>query len=88
MTIKIQRGMAVIYVYLALVILPSCQSFKHKVLYISGYVPIDTSASGGYSASGMLSAIKMGFEDVNNSTKILQDYRLQVDWSDTHVGLM
>ena len=60
-------------------------AFKHKKLYLSGFIPINTSISGGYSAVGMLAALDLGFAEINNSSQILSDYKLEITWNDTHV---
>lgn len=62
-------------------------AFKHKKLHLSGFIPIDTSVSGGYSAVGMLAALDLGFAEINNSSQILADYKLEITWNDTHVCL-
>ncbi|EDV25889.1 uncharacterized protein TRIADDRAFT_55425 [Trichoplax adhaerens] len=57
---------------------------KNKVLHLGGFIPMDVSLSGGWSASGILPALQMGFFDINQRRDILPDYQLNATWGDTH----
>ncbi|XP_032222381.2 gamma-aminobutyric acid type B receptor subunit 2 isoform X2 [Nematostella vectensis] len=52
-----------------------------KKLWIGAFFTVDIS-DGGWSSAGVLPAVEMAIEDVNNST-ILQDYELHMEWRDT-----
>ena len=61
-------------------------SSKSKVLHLGGFIPMDVSSSGGWSASGILPALDMGLSDVNQRQDILPNYYLSATWGDTHVS--
>lgn len=68
------------------VIISITVSSKSKVLHLGGFIPMDVSSSGGWSASGILPALQMGLSDINQRQDILPDYRLSTTWGDTHVS--
>ncbi|RDD36457.1 Gamma-aminobutyric acid type B receptor subunit 2 [Trichoplax sp. H2] len=57
-------------------------------LYIGGLFPVH---SIGWDASGVIPAVEMALEDINNRSDILAGYKLKLLWKDTqgknHVGL-
>lgn len=60
-------------------------SYARDVLQIGGLFGIDTS-QGGWNSKGIIPAVEMAFEDINNSTKILQDYKLELLIKDSKVS--
>ncbi|XP_077989915.1 gamma-aminobutyric acid type B receptor subunit 2-like [Glandiceps talaboti] len=50
-------------------------------LTLLGFVPVQI-ASGGWSAGGMIPAIDMALDDVNNNLDILTNYELRWHWED------
>lgn len=72
------------FVGMALVLLSSCKATKRE-LWIGGFFTVDVS-DGGWSSAGVLPSVQMALADVNNSTKLLKDYILKMDWRDTKVS--
>jgi gamma-aminobutyric acid type B receptor len=56
-----------------------------KDLYVGGLISIDVS-KGGWSSAGVLPAVQIALEDINNSTEILKDYELKMIPKDTKVS--
>ena len=78
--------MAILAVGIAVLLFVSCEAAK-KELWIGAFFTVDIS-DGGWSSAGVLPAVEMALEDVNNSTEILRDYTLKMDWRDTKVGFI
>jgi gamma-aminobutyric acid type B receptor len=55
-----------------------------KDLWIGAFLTVDIS-DGGWSSAGVLPAIEMAIDDVNNNSQILADYDLRMEWRDTKV---
>lgn len=62
----------------------NCESKKE--IWIGAFLTIDVSG-GGWSSEGVLPAIEMGVEDVNNDSTVLANYKLKLKWRDTKVSL-
>ncbi|XP_067038730.1 gamma-aminobutyric acid type B receptor subunit 2-like [Acropora muricata] len=60
---------------LILICYRSCQS--KETLYIGGLFGLDT-ARGGWSSAGIIPAVQMAIDDINNSSKCLKDYHLEL----------
>ena len=58
------------------------QSHDKKDIYIGGLFPIK---SIGWDAGGILPAVEMALDDINNRSDILQSYKLNLLWKDTQV---
>ena len=56
-----------------------------KTLYIGGLFGIDTSG-GGWNSAGIIPAVQMAIDEINNNTEILKDYHLQLLLKDSQVG--
>ena len=54
-------------------------------LYIGGLFGIDTSA-GGWNSAGIVPAVKLAFEDINNNSNVLRDYQLKLLIKDSQVS--
>ncbi|KAK3707209.1 hypothetical protein QZH41_019563, partial [Actinostola sp. cb2023] len=72
--------------FLRLLVLTQCV-FCLKVnarvtLQIGGLFGIDTS-QGGWNSGGIVPAVQMAFEDINNTTDILKDYTLELEIKDS-----
>lgn len=52
-----------------------------RILYI-------TSFGGEYNSSGSIPAVEIAMEQINNSSDILEDYRLVYEVGDSQVGLV
>ena len=48
-----------------------------KTIYIGELFDLDTSR-GGWNSAGIIPAVQMAFEEINNSSKVLKDYRLEL----------
>ncbi|RMX44624.1 hypothetical protein pdam_00002738 [Pocillopora damicornis] len=48
-----------------------------ETLYIGGLFGIDTSG-GGWNSAGIIPAVQMAIDEINNNTEILKDYHLQL----------
>ena len=55
-------------------------------LWLGAFLTVNISA-GGWQSAGILPAIEMAVDDVNNSTDILNDYTLKLSWRDTRVRM-
>lgn len=56
-----------------------------EILQIGGLFGMNTS-QGGWNSRGIIPAVQMAFEDINNSTKLLQDYRMELLIKDSKVS--
>jgi len=63
------------YVFLLLVISRCCQT--KETLYIGGLFGIDASR-GGWNSAGIIPAVQMAIDEINNSSGILKDYHLEL----------
>lgn len=68
---------------LLLLLFPRCQA-KEK-LYIGGLFGIDTSR-GGWNSAGIIPAVQMAIDEINNNSEILKDYHLELLIKDSQVG--
>ena len=70
-----------------LLVHPSFQ-IQHLVqkekLYIGGLFGIDTSG-GGWNSAGIIPAVQMAFDDINNSSSVLSEYHLELLVKDSQV---
>lgn len=57
-----------------------------KQLCVGAFLTVDVSA-GGWSSEGVLPAIEMAVQDVNNDSTVLTEYELKMMWRDTKVGV-
>ena len=71
------------YVFLLLVISRCCQT--KETLYIGGLFGLDTSR-GGWNSAGIIPAVQMAIDEINNSSDILKDYHLELLIKDSQVG--
>ena len=71
------------YVFLLLVISRCCQT--KETLYIGGLFGLDTSR-GGWNSAGIIPAVQMAIDEINNSSDILRDYHLELLIKDSQVG--
>lgn len=71
------------YVFLLLVISRCCQT--KETLYIGGLFGIDASR-GGWNSAGIIPAVQMAIDEINNSSGILKDYHLELLIKDSQVG--
>lgn len=71
------------YVFLLLVISRCCQT--KETLYIGGLFGIGTSR-GGWNSAGIIPAVQMAIDEINNSSDILKDYHLELLIKDSQVG--
>ena len=69
---------------LILICYRSCQS--KETLYIGGLFGLDT-ARGGWSSAGIIPAVQMAIDDINNSSKCLKDYHLELLIKDSQVRM-
>ena len=72
------------YVFLLLVISHCCQ--PKETLYIGGLFGIDTSR-GGWNSAGIIPAVQMAIDEINNNSGILKDYHLELLIKDSQVGI-
>ena len=77
------RGIHFIVSFLFAANLASCTS--EREIWIGAFLTVDVSA-GGWSSEGILPAIQMAIEDVNNDSTILAEYDLRMEWRDTKVS--
>jgi len=59
---------------------------KKAEIWIGAFLTVDVSA-GGWSSEGVLPAIEMAIEDVNNDSSVLVNYTLSMRWRDTKVRM-
>lgn len=52
-------------------------------LYLGGFFALP---GGGWDGSGVLVAVEMALDHINNEANILEDYELKMVWSDTRVS--
>ena len=71
------------YVFLLLVISRCCQ--PKETLYIGGLFGLDTSR-GGWNSAGIIPAVQMAIDEINNSSGILKDYHLKLLIKDSQVS--
>ena len=72
-------------VFTALLLLrPSLQTSPKRTLFIGGLFGIDTSG-GGWNSAGIIPAVRMAFDDINNSSEVLRNYRLELLVKDAKV---
>ena len=71
------------YVFLVLVISRCCQT--KETLYVGGLFGLDTSR-GGWNSAGIIPAVQMAIDEINNSSDILKDYHLELLIKDSQVG--
>ena len=71
------------YVLLLLVISRCCQT--KETLYIGGLFGLDTSR-GGWNSAGIIPAVQMAIDEINNSSDILKDYHLELLIKDSQVS--
>lgn len=69
---------------LILICYRSCQS--KETLYIGGLFGLDT-ARGGWSSAGIIPAVQMAIDDINNSSECLKDYHLELLIKDSQVRM-
>ncbi|XP_078359757.1 gamma-aminobutyric acid type B receptor subunit 1-like isoform X1 [Oculina patagonica] len=62
-------------VFLLLIISPCCRT--KETLFIGGLFGIDTSR-GGWNSAGIIPAVQMAIDEINNSSEILKDYHLEL----------
>lgn len=55
-----------------------------ETIYIGGLFGLDTSR-GGWNSAGIIPAVQMAFEEINNSSKVLKDYHLELLIKDSQV---
>lgn len=70
-------------VFLLLIISRCCRT--KETLYIGGLFGIDTSG-GGWNSAGIIPAVQMAIDEINNSSEILKDYHLELLIKDSQVG--
>lgn len=66
-----------------LVIFYRCCKSK-ETLYIGGLFGLDTSR-GGWNSAGIVPAVQMAIDDINNSSEYLKDYHLELLIKDSQV---
>lgn len=64
----------------------SCCDGK-KELWLGAFLTVNIS-DGGWRSAGILPALQMAVEDVNNRSDILRDYTLKMSWRDTRVSVL
>ena len=69
---------------LLLIFYSSCQS--KETLYIGGLFGLDK-ARGGWSSAGIIPAVQMAIDDINNSSEYLKDYHLELLIKDSQVRM-
>ncbi|KAM7432495.1 hypothetical protein ABFA07_017083 [Porites harrisoni] len=61
-----------------LILLSFSRCYQTKeTIYIGGLFGLDTSR-GGWNSAGIIPAVQMAFEEINNSSKVLKDYHLEL----------
>lgn len=70
-------------VFLLLLISRCCQT--KETLYIGGLFGIDTSR-GGWNSAGIVPAVQMAIDEINNSSEVLKDYHLELLIKDSQVN--
>lgn len=68
---------------LILLLFSRCCQTK-ETIYIGGLFGLDTSR-GGWNSAGIIPAVQMAFEEINNSSKVLRDYHLELLIKDSQV---
>ena len=69
---------------LILILYRSCQS--KETLYIGGLFGLDTTR-GGWSSAGIIPAVQMAIDHINNSSEYLKDYHLELLIKDSQVRM-
>lgn len=70
----------------ALAVCGAVQNQNKNEIWIGAFLTVDVSG-GGWSSEGVLPAIEMAIEDVNNDSAVLANYTLNMKWRDTKVCL-
>ena len=60
----------------------SCKA--EDTLYLGGLFGLDTN-NGGWNSGGIVPAVQMAIDEINNSSAILKDYRLELLIKDSQV---
>ncbi|OQR70624.1 gamma-aminobutyric acid type B receptor subunit 2-like [Tropilaelaps mercedesae] len=64
-----------------------CVSCAHGVdLHIAGFFPTTYNLSEGAIGRGVVPAVNLALEHLNNATQFLPGYTLAIQWNDTQVG--
>lgn len=67
---------------LLLILFRCCQA--KETLYIGGLFGLDTSR-GGWNSAGIIPAVQMAIDDINNSSEYLKDYHIELLIKDSQV---
>ncbi|KAG8222155.1 hypothetical protein J437_LFUL000736 [Ladona fulva] len=60
---------------------------RRQDVYIAGFFPFGPRGPGGGSLGrGVMPAVKLAVDHINDSPDVLRGYRLHVYWNDTQVG--
>ncbi|XP_077989916.1 gamma-aminobutyric acid type B receptor subunit 2-like [Glandiceps talaboti] len=70
-----------LYIFYVTISVGHVQGNAKTNLTLLGFVPVQI-PSGGWSAGGMIPAIDMALDDVNNNSDILTNYELRWQWED------
>lgn len=62
-------------------------SSKKRDVYIAGFFPYGNHVPEGHIGRGVMPAVKLAVEHINEHPTILRDYRLHMWWNDTEVSL-
>lgn len=59
---------------------------KKRDVYIAGFFPYGNHVPEGHIGRGVMPAVKLAVEHINEHATILRDYRLHMWWNDTEVS--
>lgn len=59
---------------------------KKRDVYIAGFFPYGNHVPEGHIGRGVMPAVKLAVEHINEHPTILRDYRLHMWWNDTEVS--
>lgn len=60
---------------------------KKRDVYIAGFFPYSNHVPEGHIGRGVMPAVKLAVEHINEHPTILRDHRLHMWWNDTEVSL-
>lgn len=61
---------------------------KRLTLYAAGFFPVSTKIQEGAIGRGVIPAVELALQHINDSPKILRGIHLDLVWNDTEVSLM
>ena len=76
----------IIVVIIHFTVLCNCGNASKKAIYIAGLFPVSEGIPEGAMGRGVLPAVQLALDHVNNHTGLLDDYHLEIIWNNTEVS--